>query len=111
MSTNDSRTANTDATGPRGIRGGRAPRGRNRGRGFHFSLKAHMALTQHLMRRRHCLRPTATDAISLTIGNFHDAPPNARKLDKNVYPLAATRDNILETDPIYLYPPSARQDL
>jgi hypothetical protein len=46
-----------------------------------------------------------------TIGNFHDAPLNARKLDKNVYPAAIDRDNVLETDPIYLYQPSPRQDL
>jgi len=70
-----------------------------------------MALTQHLMRRGRGLQPAATDAISLTIGNYHDAPLNARKIDKNVYPTAADRDNILETDHIYLYHPSPRQDL
>jgi hypothetical protein len=53
-----------------------------------------MALTQHLMRRSHGLRPAATDTISLTIGNFYDAPLNARKLDKNVYPSAADRGDI-----------------
>jgi hypothetical protein len=63
------------------------------------------------MRRGRGLQPAATDAISLTIGNYHDAPLNARKLDKNVYPTAADRNNILETDPIYLYHPSPRQDL
>ena len=38
-------------------------------------------------------------------------PLNARKLDKNVYPTAANRNNILDPDPIYLYHPSHRQDL
>jgi hypothetical protein len=57
------------------------------------------------------LLPPATDAISLTIGNFHDALVNARKIDKNIYPSVADRDNILEADPIYIYHPCARQDL
>jgi hypothetical protein len=70
-----------------------------------------MALTQHLMRRGRGLQLAATDAISLAIGNYHDAPLNARKIDKNVYPTAADRDNILETNPICLYHPSPRQDL
>jgi len=55
--------------------------------------------------------PLATYAISLTIGNYHDAPLNARKLDKNVYPTATDRDNVLEADPIYLYHSSPHQDL
>jgi hypothetical protein len=63
------------------------------------------------MRRGRGLQPAASDPISLTIGNYHDAPLNARKLDKNVYPTAANRNNILDTDPIYLYHPSPRQDL
>jgi hypothetical protein len=63
------------------------------------------------MRRGRGLQPAATNAISLTIGNYHEAPLNARKLDKNVYPTAVDRDNILETDPIYLNHPSPRQDL
>ena len=33
------------------------------------------------------------------------------KSTKNVYPTAADRDNILETDPTYLYHPSPGQDL
>jgi hypothetical protein len=70
-----------------------------------------MALTQHPLRRGRGLQPAATDAISLTIGNYHDAPLNARKLNENVYPMAADRNSILETDPIYLYHPSPRQDL
>jgi hypothetical protein len=70
-----------------------------------------MALTQHMMRRGRGLQHAATDVISLTIGNYHDAPLNARKIDKNVYPTAADRNIILETDPIYLYHPSPRQDL
>jgi len=70
-----------------------------------------MALTQHLLRRDRSLQSPATYAISLIIGNFHNAPLNARKFDKNVYPSASERDNILETDPIYLYHPSSRQDL
>jgi hypothetical protein len=112
MSNNDDRTNNTDAPVPRGRRGGRVPRGRSKGRGFHFNLNAQMALTQHMMRRGRILQPGATDAFSLTIGNFHhDAPLNARKTDKNVYPSAVGRNNILETDPIYLYHPSSRQYL
>jgi hypothetical protein len=63
------------------------------------------------MRRGRSLLPPATNAISLTIGNFHDAPLNARRLDKNVYPAAVDRDNVLEADPIYLHHPSPRQDL
>jgi hypothetical protein len=63
------------------------------------------------MRRGRILLPPATDAISLTIGNFHDAPLNARKIDKNVYPYSADRDTILEADPICLYHPFACQDL
>ena len=63
------------------------------------------------MLRGRGLPPTATDAISLTIGNFYNAPLNARKVDKNVYPTAADRNNILETDPIYLYHLSTRQDM
>jgi len=63
------------------------------------------------MRRGRDLQPAATDAISLTIGNYHDALLNSRKLDKNVYPSAVIRKNILETDPLYLYHPSPRQDL
>ena len=39
------------------------------------------------------------------------APLNARKFDKKIYTHVADRDNILETDPIYLYHPSFRQDL
>jgi len=63
------------------------------------------------MRQGRGLQPPATDVISLAIGNYHDAPLDARKIDKNVYPTAADRSNILETDPIYLYHPSPRQDL
>jgi len=63
------------------------------------------------MHRARSLLPPATNAISLTIGNVHDAPLDARKIDKNVYPTAVYRDNILATDPIYLYHPSPRQDL
>jgi hypothetical protein len=63
------------------------------------------------MRRGRSLLPPATDTISLTIGNFYDAPLIARKLNKNVYPTAVDRDNVLEQDPIYLYHPSPRQDL
>jgi hypothetical protein len=63
------------------------------------------------MRRGRSLLPPATDPIPLTIGNFHDAPLNARKLDKNVYPTVVDRNNVLETDPIYLYHPSSRKDL
>ena len=70
-----------------------------------------MALTQHLMRRGRGLQPPSTDTISLAIGNYHDAPLNARKIDKNVYPTPFDRNNILETDPIYLYHPSPHQDL
>ena len=63
------------------------------------------------MRRGRSLLPPATDAISLTIGNFHDASLNARRFDKNVYPAAMDRDNVFEADPIYLHHPSPRQDL
>jgi hypothetical protein len=63
------------------------------------------------MRRGRSLLPLATNAISLNIGNFSDAPLNARKLDKNVYSTAANRDNVLKKDPIYIYHPSPRQDL
>jgi len=72
-----------------------------------------MALTQHLMRRSHGLRPAATDTISLTIGKFYDDAPlnHARKLDRNVYPSAADRDDILQTELFYFYHPSARQNL
>jgi len=108
MSTADDRNNNSTASAPRGRRGGRAPRGRSRGRGFHFSLNAQLALTQHLMRRGRGLKPAATDVISLAIGNYHDAPLNARKIEKNVFPTAADRSNILETDPIYLYHPLHR---
>ena len=111
MSNNDDRTNNTDASVPRGRRGGRASHGGSMGRGFVFHFSAQMDITQHLMRRGRNIQPKVTDAISLTIGNFHDAPLNARKIDKNVYPSAADRNNILETDPIYLYHPSSRQDL
>jgi hypothetical protein len=112
MSSADDRNNNPNAAAPRGRRGGsRAFRGRNRGRGFHFNLNVKAALTQHLMRRGRGLQPPATDAISIAIGNYHDAPLNARKIDKNVYPTAADRVNILETDPIYLYHPTPRQDL
>ena len=112
MSSADDRTDNNNSAASRGRRGGnRAFRGRNRGRGFHFGGNAQQALTQHLMRRGIGLQPPATDAISLAIGNYHDAPLNARKIDKNVYPTAANRTNILETDPIYIYHPAPRQDL
>jgi hypothetical protein len=57
------------------------------------------------MRRGRGLQPPATDAISIAIGNYHDAPLNARKIDKKVYPTAADRTNILNTDPIYLTTP------
>jgi hypothetical protein len=70
-----------------------------------------MALTQHTMRRGRGLQPAATDATSLTIGNYHNAPLSARKIDKSIYPTAADRDKILETDPIYLYHSSPCQDL
>ena len=111
MSSADDRNTNSNDTAPRGRRNSLAFRGRTRGRGFHFNLNAQMALTQHRMRRGRGLQPPATDVISLAIGNYHDAPLNAHKIDKNVYPTAADRNNILETDPIYLYHPSPRQDL
>ncbi len=63
------------------------------------------------MRRGLRLQSAASDTISLTIGNYHDAPLNARKIDTNVYSTAANRDNILDTDHVYLYHPSPRQDL
>ena len=63
------------------------------------------------MRRGRGLELPATDIISLAIGSYHDAPLNARKIDENVYPTASDRTNILETDPIYLYHPTPRQDL
>jgi hypothetical protein len=63
------------------------------------------------MRHGRGLQPPATDSISIIIGNYHDAPRNARKIDKNVYPTAADRVNILETDPIYIYHPTPHQDL
>ena len=110
MSSNDD-NAHAGALGLRGRRGGRSFRGRSRGHGFRFGLNAKMALTQHLMRRGRSLLLPTTDAISLTIGNFHDAPLNGRKLDKNVYPTTVDRDNVLESDPIYLHHPSPRQDL
>jgi len=111
MSSADDRNNNSNATAPCGRRGGRAFRGRTRRRGFHFNLNAKMALTQHLMRRERGLQPPATDVISLAIGNYHDAPLNARKTDKHVYPTAADRNNILKSDHIYLYHSSPRQDL
>jgi hypothetical protein len=110
MSSNDDHT-HTGASGLRGRRGGRTFRGRSRGHGYRFGLNAQLALTQHLMRNGRSLLPPATDAISLTIGNFHDAPLNARRLDKNVYPNAVDRDNVLEADPVYLHHPSPPQDL
>jgi len=64
-----------------------------------------------MMRRGRGLQPAASDIISLTTGNYHDAPINARKIDNNVYPMAANRNNVIDTDPIYLYQPSPRQDL
>ncbi len=66
-------------------------------------MNAQAALTQHLMRRGRSLQPPTTDIISLTIGNYHDAPLNARKIDKNVYPTAADHTNLLKTDRIYIY--------
>ena len=110
MSINDDRTS-TNAPSSRGRRGDRTPSDRNRGRCFHFGLNAQMALTQYLMRMDRSLLPPATDAIYLTIGNFHDAPLNASRLDKIVYPTAVDRDNVFETDPIYLHHPSPRQYL
>jgi hypothetical protein len=113
MSSADDRNDKSNATAPRGRRGGgRAFRGRTRGHGFHFNLNAQLALTEHLMRRGRGLQSPSTDVISLAIGNnYHDAPINARKIDKNVCPTAADRNNIVEMDPIYLYHPSPRQDL
>jgi len=108
----DDRNNNSNAYTPRGRRcGGRAHRARARGRGFHFNQSAQEALTHHLMRRGRGLQPAASDPSSLTIGNNHDAPLNAHKLDKNVYPTAANRNNIRDTGPIYLYHPSPCQDL
>ena len=112
MSSTDDRNNNSNARAPLGRRGGgRAYRARARGRGFHFNQSAQEALTLHLLRRGRGLQPAASDPISLTIGSYYDAPLNARKLDKNVYPLAANRNNILDTDPIYLYHPSPRHDI
>ena len=110
MSSNDD-NPHAGASGLRGICGGRTFRGRSWGHGFRYGLNAQMALTHHLMRRGRSILPPATDAISLTIVNFHDAPLNARRLDHNVYPTAVDRDNVLEADPIYLHHPSPRQDL
>jgi hypothetical protein len=110
MSSNDD-IAHAGASGLRGRCGGRIFRGRSRGHGFRFGLNAQMTLTQHMMRRSRALRPPSTDAIFLIIYSFHDAPLNARRLDKNVYPIAVDRDNVLEADPIYLHHPSPRQDL
>jgi hypothetical protein len=70
-----------------------------------------MALTQHLLRRGRSLLPPYTNVVSLTIGNLHDAPLNARRLDKNVYPTAVDRDNVLDSYPVKLHHPSPRQDL
>ena len=112
MSFADDRNNNSNANAPRGRRGsGRAFRARARGRGIHFNQSAREALTQHPMRQGRGLQPAASDITSLTIGNNHDAPLNARKIDNNVYPTAANRDKILTTYPIYLYHPSPRQDL
>jgi hypothetical protein len=111
MSANDEGNSTPDTSRLRGRRGGRAPRGRIRGRRFRFSLSAHTALTHYLLRKTRCQQLQATDAISITVGNLHDAPLNARRLDKNVYPPTADRDNILTNDPIYLYHPAARPDL
>ena len=110
MSSNDYNT-HADASGLRGRRGGRTPRGRSRDRGFSIGLNAQRAISQHLMRRDRSLLPPAINSISLTIGNVHDAPLNARKLNKNGYPTAVDHDNVLEVDPIYLYHLSPRQDL
>ena len=110
MSSNEDST-HAGTSGIRCRRGGRAFRGRSSGRSFHFGINAQMVLTQHLMRRGRSLLPPVTDAISLTVGNFHDAPLNARRLNKNVYPTAVDRDNVLEADPIYLHHSSPRQDL
>jgi hypothetical protein len=108
MSSANDRNDNSNAIAPRGRRvGRRAYRALTR-LGFHFSQSAQAALTQHLMRRGRGLQPAASDPISLTIGNYHDAPLNARKFNKNVYPTAANRTNILDTDSIYLYHPSPR---
>jgi hypothetical protein len=74
-------------------------------------MNAQAALTQHLMRRGRNLQPPSTDIISFTIGNYHDVPLSARKIDKNVYSTAADHTNLLETDPIYIYHPTPRQDL
>jgi len=83
MSSVDDRNNKSNANAPRGRRGGgRAYRARARGRGFHSNQSAQEALTQHLMHRGRGLQPAASDPISLTIGNYHDAPLNARKLDK-----------------------------
>jgi hypothetical protein len=111
MSNTYDQATNADTLVHRGKRGGRVPRGRSRGRSFHFIINAQMALIQYLMRRGRIIQPAATDAISLPIGNFCDAPLNARKLDKSVYPSPADRNNILKTYPIYLCNPSSRQDL
>ena len=112
MSSADDGHHQPNAAAPRGRRGGgRQYRARARGRGFHFNQSAQEALTMHLMRRGRGLQPAASDPVSLTIGNYYDAPLNARKLDKNVYPTAATPTNIIDADPIYLYHPSPRHDL
>jgi len=110
MSSNDDRTF-TNAPSSRVKTGNRISRDRNRGRGFYFGLNTQMSLTQHLMSRGRSLLPSATYAISLNIGNFHDAPLNARRVDKNVYPTAVDRNIVLETDLIYLHHPSPRLDL
>ena len=104
-------SSNDDNAHARGRRGGRTFRGRSKGHGFCFGLNAQMALTQHLMRKGRNLLLPAMDAVSLTIGNFHEAPLNAHRLDKNVYSTTVDCANVLEADPIYLYHPSPRQDL
>ena len=112
MSSADDRNNNTNPAASRGRSGGsRAFRGRTRGRGFYFNMTAQAAFTQHLMRSGRSLQPPANDIISLTIGSYHDVALNARKIDKDVYPTAADHTNILETDPIYFYHPTPRQDL
>ncbi len=80
--------------------------------GQHTQLGSHARTTisQLLHRKGQTQEPPDIDDISLTSGNFHNAPLGARMHSPHVYPAAGSRGE-LDNDCIYLHHPSRRLDL
>ncbi len=92
-----------------------APRGRRytqrHRRGAHnlsLSNNARLALTKHLARKGQSTKPPASDPTYTTIGNYHQAPLNARQITADVYPPVSICAD-LASNPIYIHHQSGKR--